>query len=567
MSMQLFRAWAVGPWLAVLTLALLAVASPTHARRVALLIGVGNYPSVRTLEGPAHDVRSMQDVLTRRWGFDARDVRTLVDRQATRAAILQELQALQTRTASGDEVLIYLSGHGSSALDSANSLPVPHGSGAFIPVDVDLSSADAMARSLIIGRRDLRPLLEPLDRGGRKTWVISDSCYSGRLARTSKLTAADLLPSRAVPLLNLPADIAEQERNFRLAADRPDIDPYPYKSTTYLSAAAEGELAKDIPASRLRATPTLDGKPHGAMTDALLRVLEGQLAADFNGDGLLDLTEAHRAVSDFMAERAYGHSPQRLPAVLEDSEGLGARPVLGERGRVLARSTQAAEPLRIKTVRLPDAWLRGAGSIADARTVVDGPFDIQVQPADRQGFDVVTATGDRVARVDAPAQLQAQLVQLALAKSLRQLAERHRRAALPLELTPSLFGGNFTIGQKVKFAVRPDRDAWVLLLNIAADGHITTQYPFHPHEAAAMRGGQARTLPTGAAIDVTEPLGMDYQLAFAFDSKPDGFDRWVGASQMAPQDERLAELQRLLVRMTGRFTFAPSELRVLAAVR
>ncbi len=117
------------------------VAAAQTPKRVALLVGVGDYRQTSKLEGPANDVTALRDVLLRRWGFQAQDIRTLVDKQATRVNILAELVALANRSSANDEVLVYFSGHGTSALDagtqSAFSIPLPHSSGAFVPFDFE----------------------------------------------------------------------------------------------------------------------------------------------------------------------------------------------------------------------------------------------------------------------------------------------------------------------------------------------------------------------------------------------------------------------------------------------
>jgi hypothetical protein len=58
----------------------------------------------------------------------------LVDRQATRRAIMDELQALEGRSQPGDHLFLYFSGHGTSPYDP-NRLPLPHSTGAFLPYD------------------------------------------------------------------------------------------------------------------------------------------------------------------------------------------------------------------------------------------------------------------------------------------------------------------------------------------------------------------------------------------------------------------------------------------------
>jgi hypothetical protein len=560
-----WRAWVMG-------LLLAAACVTAQAGRVALLVGIGAYPQQdNRLDGPANDVQALRDVLVRRWGYRAADVVTLVDAAATRAAILQALRDLQQRSAPGDEVLIYFSGHGTSGLDSAMRLSALHGSGALVPVDVDLRTTDRILDTVLVGRRDLRPLIDALDRGRRRLWVVADTCYSGQLVRNSRLSDGALLPGRYFTLPRSVEGELLRDENARRAKGRPAIDPYPYVNTAYLSAAAEGEVARDIPAGFLRLMPTLDGKPHGAMTDALLRVLEGQLPADFDRNGLMDLHEVHRAVSDFMASRGYGHTPQRLPAVLEDAQGLGQRPLLGLRGQVAATVAGAEQPLRVRLLGLGAPWQPAVAAVRGVMQVEGRPFDLQIQPAKAakavETVDLVTAAGDRITTLDAPHQLRGQLAQLALGHALRQLADRHRRGVLPVEVSPSDLGGNFREGDAIEVTVRPDRDAWALALALDSGGHVSVLYPNAPHELKAVRGGQPRSLTGGQPITVEKPYGMDVLLVFAFDARPPALDRWMNAQRMPPDDARVDALLRLLPEMSGRFTFAPTELRTLEPLK
>lgn len=145
-----------------LVLILLIFATPPHAvaEQHALLIGIGAY-SVQPLEGPPNDAMSMQDVLTSRYGFKQENVVTLLEKDATRVRILGELERLVNRTGAGDKVLIFFSGHGTSGHDiKGMSLPLPHDTGALVPVDFRQGSGDsldAIMSKLIIGKRDLRP--------------------------------------------------------------------------------------------------------------------------------------------------------------------------------------------------------------------------------------------------------------------------------------------------------------------------------------------------------------------------------------------------------------------------
>ena len=127
-------------------------------------------------------------------------------------------------------------------------------------------------------------------------------------------------------------------------------------------------------------------------------------------------------------------------------------------------------------------------------------------------------------------------------------------------------GGNFKLGSKVAFVVRPDQAATLVLLNISSDGKVSVLYPHHASEARPLSAQQATFIPgqdPDRRIVVQEPLGMDFQFAFAFDSPPPDLARWHKALNMHPSDPRLEALERALQSMSGRFTFASTSLRTL----
>ena len=158
------------------------------ARNVALLVAVGEFrdPALKTfaLRGPAIDINSVQQTLSSQWGFAPADIIALRDSEATHDRILTEIAALEQRSAKGDTVLIYFSGHGTSANADENAFDLPYATGAWVPYDLDYSSMPAAKRTLIVGRRDLVPRLKRLDESGRWVVVVSDSCYSGQVVRS-----------------------------------------------------------------------------------------------------------------------------------------------------------------------------------------------------------------------------------------------------------------------------------------------------------------------------------------------------------------------------------------------
>jgi hypothetical protein len=99
------------------------LAQPTH-RKLALLVGINQYPenvcdclSGRSgaLQGCITDVELQQELLMARYGFQASDILTLRDQEATRAAIEAAFRShLINQAKPGDVVVFHFSGFGST---------------------------------------------------------------------------------------------------------------------------------------------------------------------------------------------------------------------------------------------------------------------------------------------------------------------------------------------------------------------------------------------------------------------------------------------------------------------
>ena len=140
-----------------------------HAAKRALLVGINDYSASRTLrdlDGPANDVDTLREMLIERYGFEERDIVMLTNREATRDAILRNLDRLN-----GDVVLFYFSGHGSRVANSLSDEPDG--------MDEVIVAADGRD----IHDKELRAYFNVIiDRGARLT-IILDNCFSGSGAR------------------------------------------------------------------------------------------------------------------------------------------------------------------------------------------------------------------------------------------------------------------------------------------------------------------------------------------------------------------------------------------------
>jgi hypothetical protein len=139
------------------------VAAPT-GRRWALMIANQAYAQWGALDTPVSDAQAVGEVLRDRYGFDVQWVRN-----ATRAQMLQALQALRARVGPQDQVLVYYAGHGQ--MDSVTAR------GYWIPVDGDKQDISRWVSVI-----DVTDQLSAMQ--ARHAMVIADSCYSGTLTHS-----------------------------------------------------------------------------------------------------------------------------------------------------------------------------------------------------------------------------------------------------------------------------------------------------------------------------------------------------------------------------------------------
>jgi hypothetical protein len=522
---------------------------PAAAKNVALLVAVGQFsdPQLKTAQllGPPIDIESMRKALTEHWGFQPGDVVSLRDQDATHERILEQIAALEQRSAPGDTVLIYFSGHGTSANDNNNSYDLPYATGAWVPYDLDYSSTAAINRSLIVGRRDLVPRLQRLDQGGRWVVVISDSCYSGQVVRSFGQSFAH---SRFLPLNSRDLGVSHATP---VVSPRPEPPPYPYQHVVLLSGASDSETGADISTAQvLQQAPTLDGKFHGAFTDAFLRLLDGQFLT-----GAFDYAQARDALNNFLEHRFPQH-PQLLPAIAEDPQGIEARPFLGMKISAQTNSVAAAPAARDATLHLRldsvSAALKAKVAALSGVALVEKEGDLTLrQRADQAqllgpaGDPIVSTTaGDPklIKRIAAQAWLN------------RVLPTGKDSLGLRAETDPGSRGNTFVQCESFVFEVRLQKPAYVMLLNLDSEGNLTVLYPTRPSERQVVAAGAARAIPSADPKDhilVTAPFGSDQVAVLAFERLPEFFADLTGAQRFASDESRADALAKSLSRVAG----------------
>jgi hypothetical protein len=532
-------------------LACLILSGVASARNVALLVAVGQFrdPALKSyeLKGPAVDIDSVQQTLTGQWGFAPADVLALRDQEATRERILAEISALEKRTVKGDTVLIYFSGHGTSANADDNSFDLPYATGAWVPYDLDYSSLPAANKSLVVGRRDLVPRLKRLDEGGRWVVVVSDSCYSGQVVRSfgQSFSHTRFLPMNA-------RDLGVAHVAAPISA-RPQPPPYPYQHVILLSGASDSETGADIstPQALLQA-PTLDGKYHGAFTDAFLRLLKGQLLP-----GAFNYAQAREAMNSFLEHRSFAQHPQLLPAIAEDPQDVGSNSFLGMNlpamPNVEAAPAQNAgrEVLHVRLEKV-GAALRARIAAIPGVSIVEAGGDLALRQTGEQ-VQLMGPAGDPVSAAAAndPSLLKRIAAQAWLNRAIPQGGDK---LGLRADTDPGSRGNTYVQCESFVFEVRLQKPAYVMLLDLDSEGKLTVLYPAGPLERRVVPSGVATAIPGAEPKDhivVTPPFGTDLVTVLAFEQQPAFFVELTGAQRFATDGNRADALAKGLANAAG----------------
>lgn len=140
----------------------------------ALVIGIGDYVHLSSLSPePVYDAQDVAKLLVSptHCGYPPENVHTLLDAQASRAAIVAALQKLAMDAQSGDTVVVYFSGHGAQRLSGIDvgTYLCPH----------DFHSA--RVRETGIEAEELSDLLKQIR--AERLLVLVDACHSAGAAR------------------------------------------------------------------------------------------------------------------------------------------------------------------------------------------------------------------------------------------------------------------------------------------------------------------------------------------------------------------------------------------------
>lgn len=558
-------------------------APAAHAKKIALLVGVGDYIYFRRpddtssklppgdLRGPTRDVVALKELLTKRFGFQEADIQVVLDQEATEENVRKALHNLAQRAEAGDVVLFYYSGHGSRRLESNYQKPN------------ERDEADGWDETLVCaddnraqgGYRGCRQLVDDeLDQVFRalraktdNVIFISDSCHSGTVSR-------DLLPNLAqvkyLPPAEDEAGVGEERFVFVPTRQFREAGVAEEGHATLLAACLDEEKASDaeFPGAGW----------HGALTYALLNVL-GNAPADLTYRQLID--QIRQEVSTRFSQTPQLDGPGQDRLVLggptSGAPAVSAQQVVNVVVNVTGETPPPAPPPADRADLLY-LWLEGFGTETEnlAAALRRSPyFETTQEPswADRLiagtarwgTFIGRVALRDGTVEAEAEAKTAAELAQKLrstlmkayLIKQVSRLASESPdlqpevdlqvvKGSRDFKVRPTAYeplGATVHVGDLVKFRFRAAKACYLTLVEITPEGAVQVLFPnrYHP-ENRPVRPNQWYEIPSpgmGFEIEAAPPVGQEMVVALATEKPLDLGDlrlKDVGAGMRALDD-------------------------------
>ena len=315
----------------------LSVAAPrtalsTAARRTPATRNASGRGTISNLEGSANDAQAIAQVITARFGFRRPDVRMLLDRAATRQAILDSLSAMLTRSQPGDVAFFSFAGHG--ALRRNSRSPGKQVDQTLVPVDANAGAED-------IRDKELAALIAPAAARGVIVTVVIDACNSGSITRG------------AVPALLRERWAAIDERDKAEAyTGRFPADV----GALVISAAEDTRPAKEgLDENNVR---------HGVFTSAFMQALLSNA-----------VTASARQIFQSTKAIMQGKAPDQVPSIDALAPRL-AQPLFGgTAGATAARTTVAIATVRGERAELDAGLALGLRPGTELTRLVNGRLD------------------------------------------------------------------------------------------------------------------------------------------------------------------------------------------------
>jgi uncharacterized caspase-like protein len=502
----------------------ISIASPGGGAIHGLVIGIDAYQRVRPLKGAVADARDVEASLK---GMGVSDVTVLVDAQASRAAVLREINALLQRTQSNDLIFLSIAGHGAQEPERIKGSEPDGMENVFLLPGFEPTEAGSTQR--ILGS-EFNHFIKQFELRGAKVVFVADTCHGGGMAREIDPRAEEMSFRQVAPYTLL-VDKLQPVSDQNDPRSELDLD-----RTAFLAAVDRSTKAPEV------RIPGVSGL-RGALSYAVARAIEG--SADTDRDGRITVSELFANVRQVVYQLS--DQRQNIVTVTSPSQSPESDVVFGlTRGVVLMQTPNNASPANLPApapaisapttngftqeriaapIRL--AALDGRTDTLSGLKSRDVKIDA-VQPTDNPDLiwdptsqDVI-AWGDVVAFKVDPADLASVVDRTAAIRDLKKFATRS-----PQIMRVSPDDRQHRSDQTIDIDLSDVNNRAVILFNVSGDGTIQMLYPIGS-DASLNQSANLR-LP----LRVREPFGAEQVVAIT-------------------SQQRMVELERVLLQLNRR---------------
>lgn len=252
----------------------------------AFCVGINDYPfgEDNDLKGCVNDANDWAGLL--RDHFDFTDVKTLLDKNATRKNILAGLEDLLAGAKSGDVLVFTNASHGTYKADQDGD--EPDYDEALCPYDTD---------SNLIIDDDLREMFANKVSEGVRLTVISDSCHSGSVTRVKAEGSRRKRRSRELPPSVWGGRQLDGEQ-MRAARKRKKENGEKYRESGMREILLSGCMS-----NQTSADAEIDSDFHGAMSYYAIQAIR-------DADYKLSYRQLHERVKALLRDEMFDQEPQ-----------------------------------------------------------------------------------------------------------------------------------------------------------------------------------------------------------------------------------------------------------------
>ena len=465
--------------LRLLALLPLFMASLAQASLHALVVGVDQYDTLIPLKGAVNDA---QDIAQTVKALKPASLTVLLNRNASRQAVLSAWDAMVAKSKPGDTLLLSYAGHG---IQIAEAVPGQEADGLDEAWALSGFSANGPGTAERIMDDEWSARLARVS-NAVKVILVFDACHSGTMTRSAYAdapTVSTRFGGKYKPLrqdaLPPPPAVPDQAE-----AEKPNL--------VYLGGVSDDRTVPEV---------LIGNTPRGALSYFFSRGLRGK--ADTDRDGSVSLAEMQTYLVQNVRQATESQQTPVLRAVGDARQPLLAvsawSPAMPDATRVKV-TVVAGTPAESQRLT---ALLRQVESVAKA----DAELVWQVKAG-----RVLSGAGDWVAQAARPADFQAEVEKVLALRRLRELTDTRRFGA-------ELAGGDHRRfrGDVVDLTFGPRRSRYLTIVNLAGGGVVNVLYPANAVEAGPQLSTKRFQLPS---VTVQPPFGADHVIAVATDAEP-----------------------------------------------